>query len=194
MKILTILPRSWSIKKAAKVFDVSRYFIRQAKMLVAEKGIMSSPNPKSGRTLPAHTEEEITDFYLSDDISRVMPGKKDFISVVPVQGGKRVHQQKRLLLCNLREAFKECHPDLKIGFTKFSMLRPRECVLPGASGTHSVCVCVLHQNVKLMMLGAKLESLTDGQLKHYRDCIAAMMCNPPNIECYCYFSRCVSWY
>lgn len=76
MKILTILPRSWSIKKAAKVFDVSRYFIRQAKMLVAEKGIMSSPNPKSSRTLPAHTEEEITDFYLSDDISRVMQGKK----------------------------------------------------------------------------------------------------------------------
>ena len=63
MKILTILSRSWSIKKAAKVFDVSRYLIRQAKMLVAEKGIMSSPNPKSGRTLPAHTEEEITDFY-----------------------------------------------------------------------------------------------------------------------------------
>ncbi|KAL5457646.1 hypothetical protein EMCRGX_G034929 [Ephydatia muelleri] len=44
-------------------------------MLVAEKGIMSSPNPKSGRTLPAHTEEEITDFYLSDDISRVMPAQ-----------------------------------------------------------------------------------------------------------------------
>lgn len=187
MRILTLLPRSWSIKKAANVFGVSKYLIRQAKKLVAEKGIMSSPNPKCGRTLPAHIEEEIKHFYLSDEISRVMPGKKDFISVVQVQGGKRVHQQKRLLLCNLREAyreFKQRHPDLKIGFTKFAMLRPRECVLAGASGTHSVCVCVLHQNVKLMMLGAKLESLTDGELKHYRDCFAAMMCNPPNIKCF----------
>ena len=30
---------------------------------------------------------------------------------------------------------------LKIGFTKFAMLRPRECILAGASGTYSVCLC-----------------------------------------------------
>ena len=46
------------------------------------------------------------------------------------------------------------------------------------------CVCVLHQNVKFIMLGAKLESLTDGELKHYRDCFATMMCNPPYIKCF----------
>lgn len=60
MRILTTLPRSWSIKQAAKVFGISRYLIRQTKQLVAEKGIMSSPNPKIGsQTLPTHTEEEI---------------------------------------------------------------------------------------------------------------------------------------
>ena len=191
MRILTTLPRSWSIKQAARVFGVSRYLIRRAKQLVAEKGIMSSPNPKIGsQTLPTHTEEEIKRFYLSDDVSRVMPGKKDFVSVVQVQG-KRVHQQKRLLLCNLREAyreFKERHPNLKIGFTKFAMLRPRESVLAGAGGTHSVCVCTIHQNVKLMIVSGKLECMTDGQLKHYRHCFATMQCNPPNIECY--FSTC----
>ena len=83
-------------------------------------------------------------------------GDKGF-SVVDADG-KREHKQKRLvLLCNLREAytdFKECHPDKKISFTKFSQLRPKECVLAGTSGTHSVCVCTVHQNVQLMMAGS----------------------------------------
>ena len=37
--------------------------------------------------------------------------------------------QKRLILCNLKElfeAFKEKHPDTKIGFSKFCSLRPKE--------------------------------------------------------------------
>ena len=79
------------------MFGVSKYLMRHAKKLVAEKGIMSSPNPKCGRSLPAHIEEEIKHFYPYDEISRVMLGKKNnFISVVQVQGGKQVHQQNRL--------------------------------------------------------------------------------------------------
>lgn len=106
-----------------------------------------------------------------------MPGKKDFVSVK--QGGQRVHVQKRLVLSNLKEAyqlFKDKHPDEKIGFSKFAELRPSQCVLAGASGTHSVCVCTIHQNVKLMMLGMKLQNLTaDTQLAattHISPCTA----------------------
>ncbi|KAL5484132.1 hypothetical protein EMCRGX_G020580 [Ephydatia muelleri] len=66
-------------------------------------------------------------------------------SLIPQQGvkaadRKREHKQKRLLLCNLKEAYSEFkgrHPDTKIGFSKFAMLRPRECILAGAAGTHS---------------------------------------------------------
>ena len=43
--------------------------------------------------------------------------------------------------------FKERFPDRKIGFSKFAELRPKHCVLVGASGTHSVCVCTVHQDV-----------------------------------------------
>ena len=42
---------------------------------------------------------------------------------------------------------------IKVGFSKFADFHPKHCVLAGASGTHSVCVCTIHQNVKLMMLG-----------------------------------------
>ena len=32
-------------------------------------------------------------------------------------------------------------PDRKIGVAKFAELRPKHCILAGASGTDSVCVC-----------------------------------------------------
>ena len=90
-----------------------------------------------------------------------MPGKKDFLSVRN-ETGEKEHHQKRHVLCNLTEAyrqFKTLHPDIKVGFSKFAELRPKECVLAGATGTHSVCVCTIHQNVKLMMAGGQLEAL-----------------------------------
>ena len=74
-----------------------------------------------------------------------MPGKKDYVSVR--QEGKRVQLQKRLVLNNLRELyqqFKEGHPTLKIGFSKFGEFRPKQCILAGSTVTHCVCVCTIH--------------------------------------------------
>ena len=141
VQILTVLPKSWSARKVQEEFAVSNYMARKAKNLVKEQGILSSPNPKHGSALPLTTVKLILAFYESDDISRIMPGRKDFVSIR--QGDQRVHVQKRLILGNLKEVyqeFKENHPMEKIGFSKFAELRPRHCVLAGASGTHAVCV------------------------------------------------------
>ena len=57
-------------------------------------------------------------------------------------------------LCNLQElytAFKEKHPNVNIGFSKFCALRPKWCVLAGSKMTHSVCDCSAHQNVVLLV-------------------------------------------
>ena len=73
-----------------------------------------------------------------------MPGKKDCASVRRPQG--QVTMQKRLFLTNLWKLyclFKDRHPEVKVAFSKFAELRPPHCVLTGASGTHSVCVCAL---------------------------------------------------
>ncbi|XP_038055995.1 uncharacterized protein LOC119727986 [Patiria miniata] len=35
-----------------------------------------------------------------------------------------------------------------------------------------------------MFSGAKLETVTNGEMKHYRDCLAAIQCNPPRTECF----------
>ena len=83
-------------------------------------------------------------------MSRVMPGKWILYQL----DKERVHMQKRLVLSNLKEVyqlFKQKHPTKSIGFSKFAELRPKKCVLAGESGTHSVCVCTIHQNVILMM-------------------------------------------
>ena len=95
-------------------------------------------------------KEEIVSFYEDDEISRIMPGKKDYFSI-----GRYIHKQKRLLLANLKELhsiFKSKYPARQIGFSKLSSLRLKWSVLPGSSGTHSVCVCTYHQNMKLILV------------------------------------------
>jgi len=185
VQVLTVLPKSWTLKKVAEEFETSDYMARKARKLVEEKGILSTPNVKAGKTLAQKTVQEVNDFYHSNEVSRIMPGKKDYISVTV--DGERQHVQKRLIMCNVKEAFqlfKEKHPDLKIGFSKFAELRPKQCILAGGDGTHSVCVCTIHQNTKLMFLGAKLPIITGGQYLHYQHCLAAIQCNPPRIQCF----------
>ena len=76
LQILTILPKSWTWIKIMEEFKVSEYMVRKAKKLVSEKGILTTPNPKFGNTLPATTVNLVKQFYNSDEISRVMPERK----------------------------------------------------------------------------------------------------------------------
>ena len=178
LQVLTVLSKSWSVKKVQQEFGVSEYLARQSKKLVEESGILSLPGLAHGPSLPLETVSIASSFYESDDISRVMPGKKDFISVK--KEGKREHIQKRLILSNLRgvyREFKEKYPDHKTGFSKFAELRPKHCVLAGASGTHSVCVCTIHQNVKLMLV---IQEMQIPELATYHHWLAKIMCNPPH--------------
>ena len=52
-------------------------------------------------------------------------------------------------------------------------------VLAEASGTHFVCVCTIHQNVKLMMFSMPLSDLLT-----YHHCLARIICN------HCYLGEC----
>ena len=79
----------------------------------------------------------------------------------------------------MRELYQQFKENLKIGFSKFAELRPKQCVLAGSSGTHCVCVCVIHQNVKLM-----LQQLNISELSTYYNCLSKIMCNPPSPSCY----------
>lgn len=77
--------------------------INKARGLFDKDGILTSPPQKKGKALNSETKTLVKMFYLNDDVSRLMPGKKDFISIK--ENGVRRHEQKRLLLCNLRELY-----------------------------------------------------------------------------------------
>jgi hypothetical protein len=77
--VLTIPSKSWSIWKVHEVPpSASNYMIRRAKQLVMDQDIMSSPNPKPDKTLNEVTVEVVKSFCSSDEVSGVMPGKKDY--------------------------------------------------------------------------------------------------------------------
>ena len=174
IQLLTLVPQTWSHKKSSSFFEISEYKVHLAKNLFKSKGLLAIPETKKGKVLPLNTKNLVTGFYENDLYSRLMPGQKDYKSI-----GKNIHIQKRLLLCNLKElyvAFKNEHLDAKIGFSTFCSLRPRWCIIAGATGTHSVCVCTWHQNVKLMVdvLPSKVS---------YTHLMSLLVCAVDNREC-----------
>ena len=106
----------------------------------------------------------------------------DTVKVLDPVTGQKQKKQKRLICSTLRESyhlFKEKYPAVKVGFSTFAALRPHECLLPGPEGTHNVCVCTTHQNMKLMIEGAGLPKLTENTahpLLDHNDCMRHIVC------------------
>ena len=74
--------------------------------------------------LPDATVHAVKEFYLSEKISRQMPGGKDTISVKQ-PSGVRVNLRKHLLpymIGDAYEIFKVESPYIKIGLSKFKQL------------------------------------------------------------------------
>ena len=67
---------------------------------------------------------------------------------------------------------------MKIGISKFCDLRPKYCITVGSKGTHSVCVCKTHQNVKLIVATFPfVEKLT------YHDLMEQLVCSVSSKKC-----------
>ena len=193
VQVLTIIPQSWPIRQIKTEFGTTYHMASLSKQLVATKGILATPNVRPGKVLDTVVEKKVIEFYLNDNVSRMMPGKKDYVSMLVE--GKREHVQKRLLLFNLKDAhgqFLDENVGLKVSLAKFKELRPKNVILAGASGTHNVCVCTIHQNVKLMVEGAKILTLedlrdkfgsSDGEIT-YKHLLANLICNPAQPECH----------
>lgn len=175
LQLLTLCPRSWSEREASTFFAVSRGTIKKSRKLA----FFELPPPRKGRTISPTVKNAVLAFYCHDDNSRIMPGRKDCISM----GGGQ-YEQKRLLLSTLSELYNkfrseyplEKYPELEIGFSLFCTLRPKYCILAGASGTHNVCVCQQHQNLhlKLWALGIKSK---------LKELIPKFVCSAPNRDC-----------
>jgi hypothetical protein len=62
------------------------------------------------------------------------------------------------------------------GRSTFSDLRPKNVILAGPKNTHNICVCVYHQNLKLMLASIRENSSISLW-------IAKMVCNTESEDC-----------
>jgi len=81
IKCVTAAPKSWSKQQTQKFFGVSKYLIKTARKIKAEKGLFGKPKPKRGHGLSEEEKNAITSIFDSDEFSRLMPGRKDFVNV-----------------------------------------------------------------------------------------------------------------
>ena len=78
IQLLTLASEFWSRKNLMREFNCSKREAREAKDLVANSRIFSIPAKKRGKLLPADTVISVKSFYERDDLSRIMPGLKDY--------------------------------------------------------------------------------------------------------------------
>ncbi|KAJ8677176.1 hypothetical protein QAD02_012963 [Eretmocerus hayati] len=190
--LLSVLPKKRSAYQIQEIMGVSQATVKRAKKLVENQGILCLVPSKSGKMLNPEVLDMIEDFYTSDGKSRIQPGKNDYVPVLINR--ERVEIQKKLLSCNLKEcyqSFKDEHPEVSVGFSRFAEALPPYVILAGATGTHTVCVCKIHKNFKLLIHALDLESIDDQLRKwDYKDILARIICSSPTHECY--LRKCLS--
>lgn len=139
--------------------------------------IMQASLPKS--RISKIDVEQVKAFYEKGNISYQAPGRKDFV-IIRNSKGIKTKVQKKYLCMTLGEAheiFKEENPDIKIGRSKFSELRPFHICLRHETPAN-LCLCIYHENVRLLLEGMSFfpNSATDF--------IKIIVCDNPTEQCY----------
>ena len=158
--------------------------------LAKQFGLISkSKHQRTSLQLADKVKTEVENFYLRDDISYQLSGKRDVV-VVKDSNGSKVTYQKRILLNNLRETFelfKEENNNVNISRSSFAELRPA-FVIPKAALAHRNCLCLYHENICLLL--KSVDKYVDGKycssLQAFTDCL---VCSATNEECM--FGRCL---
>lgn len=86
----------------------------------------------------------------------------------------------------LHANFLEKNPDFLISLSAFRALRPPQCEMVGAKGTHNVCVCKIHGNIRLKQIALKEEFFSKkfNFQDKYKDYLEGMICSAPTFNCY----------
>lgn len=193
IRILTLIPSSVSKSKILSTFpEVTVYMIDKARMLVKTKGIYSKPDVYTGHPLDEKSTEIAMEYFLNDDFNctRQSPNKSDVVIVK--ENGKKEKKVKRFLTRSLKEAyklFKQEHPEIKMGITKFYTLRPKFVML---SPCKDVCLCIYCANFDLYvnsinnLMGGKYSDLDKVRSK----LLSAIVCSNSSEQCF--FQECTA--
>ena len=101
--LILIIPEHWSRERTVSFFNVvTEYMVRTARNV--KKGILGIPDLIHRHRLSDELLARVKSFYEEDQISCMCAGKKNFVTIKNSDGTKE-HHQKRLILCNIREAY-----------------------------------------------------------------------------------------
>ena len=182
VKLLTLLPLTWSRERIVREFCVSDRQVKEARKLKEQQGILAEPvaTKKGNKPLKANVHKAVIEFYRSSDFVRILPGAKKVV-VSRKSDGSKDYEPQRLILCNLTELYShfcQKHQDMKddIKISKFCELKPKYCKTVSSSGTHNVCVCIIHQNFNFM--AEKVPGLDD-----FNAIIQMLVCDTSNSDC-----------
>lgn len=135
-------------------------------------------------------KDHIYNFYIRDDVSYQLPGKRDTI-VVKQNDGSKITYQKRILFNSLRENYElfiEENQGMTVSRSFFAELRPPFVILKAALA-HRNCLCIYHENVCLL-----LKSLHKSIRGNYCSLLEmfgnSLVCDTNNVDCM--FSRCLN--
>lgn len=82
LTVLSLLPKNWTVSKIMAEFaNVSQRLVRKSKEFSKHPHEFIERRKVRTSSLSALHEEIVRNFYNSDEISRIMPGKKDYISI-----------------------------------------------------------------------------------------------------------------
>ena len=90
INLVELAPKSWSLRKIRENFGVSHYMARSARNNsdTSEAKIAK----KRGKSFDINIVSRVKEFYQSDEVSRMCPGKRDCISIK--ENGIKVKKQK----------------------------------------------------------------------------------------------------
>ena len=96
-----------------------KYVVQTSEEIKKAGRVLGKPAPKIGKTNTTETLHLLPNVYEDDNFSRKAPEKKGYVSV-------KEYINKNIATCKslsnsqkLFTAFKEKHPDVNIGFSKF---------------------------------------------------------------------------
>ena len=109
------------------------------------------PNPRKRRRdrISENVKQKIKDFYLSAEISRIVPNKKEVICLKTQE--EKQYVQKQVMVMTSADAFhqyKRQYPEDKVGFSSFKKLKPAQ-VRRVSETSRKSCLCNICCNVAL---------------------------------------------
>lgn len=172
--VIANVVQQMSPRKRKSVLEICDQLVKKRKSEVEKR-------KKRSDAISDKDTRSIEEFYMRDDISRMCPGRKDFVTVRSKEG--KEHKQKRLLIYNISEVyeiFKAEIPSIQVSLSKFASLRPPN-VLPITPRDQEVCVCKYHENIKLLLDG--LKAVIPEVPKTPEDMLLTTVCNMEDVEC-----------